>query len=519
MPSLLAANDPALLREREAFAPADPGPCDQLFFEEADEHLDRMEQQLLALDLARTDGEALNALFRCAHSIKGGAAAFGFGDVAGLAHALESLLDRLRRHGRRPTGAMVDTLLESVDALRGLLAARQGHGAAPPATADLLLRIGALARGGAAPAAGAQGEPDERVLDIHVGPLANPAQADGIAELFRDIPELGRIEALPCDRATHRAWRAHTRTAEAELMELFTFHVSKEDVRIADAAPAPAMHHRPAATLRVAVGKVDRLIDLLDELAIAQTRLARQGRGLRPPAGQALQAGLAELERRTRELQDAVRSIRTVPISTVFDRFPRLLRELGGQLGKRIELVTRGGAIELDKGLVEQVAAPLTHLVRNSCDHGIETPPERCAQGKPAHGTVTLSAAREGGAVRIEVRDDGRGLSRDKLLAKARAQGLDAPGTLTDAEVWRLIFVPGFSTAEAVTDVSGRGVGMDVVRQHIAALGGSVAIDSAENRGLCVTVRLPLAPMALRGQETLPGPQAQPPGPAFRRAS
>lgn len=185
-------------------------------------------------------------------------------------------------------------------------------------------------------------------------------------------------------------------------------------------------------------------------------------------------------------------SIRMIPMSLVFNRFPRMLRDLAAKLGKKVELVTHGEATELDKGLVEKITDPLTHLVRNSCDHGIETPAERLARGKPEHGTITLVASHQGGSVVIEVRDDGKGLSRARLLAKAREKGIDAPDTLTDAEVWNLVFAPGFSTAEQVTDVSGRGVGMDVVKKNITALGGTVEIDSAEGHGMSVKVRLPL---------------------------
>jgi two-component system chemotaxis sensor kinase CheA len=181
-----------------------------------------------------------------------------------------------------------------------------------------------------------------------------------------------------------------------------------------------------------------------------------------------------------------------IPMSMVFSRFPRMLRDLANKLGKKVDLVTLGEATELDKGLVEKITDPLTHLVRNSLDHGIETPDGRLAAGKPEHGTITLSAAHQGGSIVIEVRDDGRGLSRDKILAKARERGLDVSDGMSDGEVWQLIFAPGFSTAEVVTDLSGRGVGMDVVKRNIAALGGSVEIDSAEGYGMRVSVRLPL---------------------------
>ena len=185
-------------------------------------------------------------------------------------------------------------------------------------------------------------------------------------------------------------------------------------------------------------------------------------------------------------------SIRMIPMSIVFSRFPRMLRELAGQLGKKVEFVMKGEATELDKGLIEKITDPLTHLVRNSCDHGIEAPAERLARGKQAHGTITLAASHQGGSILIEVRDDGKGLSRETLMRKAHERGIDAPDSMTDAEVWALIFAPGFSTAEFVTDVSGRGVGMDVVKKNITALGGTVEIDSAEGYGMSVKVRLPL---------------------------
>jgi two-component system chemotaxis sensor kinase CheA len=262
---------------------------------------------------------------------------------------------------------------------------------------------------------------------------------------------------------------------------------------------APKADARPAApaamessTLRVSVSKVDQLINLVGELVITQAMLAQKSRELDNGDNQPLLAGLADLDRNTRDLQEAVMSIRMIPMSVVFNRFPRMLRDLATKLGKKVELVTHGEATELDKGLVEKITDPLTHLIRNSCDHGIEMPEDRRARGKPEHGTITLSATHEGGSILIEVRDDGKGLNREKLLSKAREKGIDAPDSMTDNEVWNLIFAPGFSTADEVTDVSGRGVGMDVVKKNITALNGTVEIDSAEGYGMRVSVRLPL---------------------------
>jgi two-component system chemotaxis sensor kinase CheA len=247
-----------------------------------------------------------------------------------------------------------------------------------------------------------------------------------------------------------------------------------------------------AATIRVAISKVDQLINLVGELVITQAMLAQNSRALDPAIYQQLLTGLADLDRNTRDLQESVMSIRMIPMSIVFSRFPRMLRDLAGKLGKKVDFVTLGEATELDKGLVEKITDPLTHLVRNSCDHGVEMPAERIAAGKSETGTITLSASHQGGSIVIEVRDDGRGLSREKILGKARERGLDVSDQMTDADVWQLIFAPGFSTAAVVTDVSGRGVGMDVVKRNIAALNGTVEIESSEGFGMKVSVRLPL---------------------------
>jgi len=551
----------------------------QIFFEEAGENLEQMEQMLLALDLETADDEELNAIFRCAHSIKGGAATFGFADVAELTHQMESLLDKLRRHELQPTAAMVDVLLESSDALKLLLARHAGQGVEPPDTSELVARISQLAHGQpaaapvqalvqaapapvtvapvAAPATSPALASGERELHIAIGPLDTPSEADCIVELFRDITGLGRIEAQPCDQPDQRWFRVFTSSSDTDLMDLFTFHVSKEQIRITDlstavavASPAPAataklagegtdfgffddapgvpMASAPApaeptpiaepspalaapikaapkaevkapspagpesSTLRVSVSKVDQLINLVGELVITQAMLAQKSRELDSAANQPLLAGLADLDRNTRDLQEAVMSIRMIPMSVVYNRFPRMLRDLAAKLGKKVELITHGEATELDKGLIEKITDPLTHLIRNSCDHGLELPHERLANGKTEHGNITLSASHQGGSILIEVRDDGKGLSRAKLIAKAREKGLDAPDSMSDSEVWNLIMAPGFSTAEVVTDVSGRGVGMDVVKKNIASLGGTVEIDSAEGYGMSVKVRLPL---------------------------
>ena len=573
----------------------------QIFFEEASENLDQMEQMLLHLNLETADDEELNGIFRCAHSIKGGAATFGFADVAELTHQMESLLDRLRRHELKPNPLMVDVLLESADASRMLLARHQvGDTSDPPSMEDLVRRIAELASGAvpaaaapapapvaapapapvaapvavapapapAAPAPTTPGGP--RQLEIRMGPLDRADQVDGVKDLFRDIVGLGEISEMPSEDAKVRVFKVTTTSSDNDLLDLFAFHVAREQVRISDltaaaapvpvpasppapvaakpaaaesfgffddapgapgsapvsapasapapvvaaavatapaagpaearpaaaaaarTAPAAAVAQPEAATIRVAISKVDQLINLVGELVITQAMLAQNSRALDPSLNQQLLAGLADLDRNTRDLQESVMSIRMIPMSVVFSRFPRMLRDLAHKLGKKVEFVTQGEATELDKGLVEKITDPLTHLVRNSCDHGIEMPEDRIKAGKSETGTITLSAAHQGGSIVIEVRDDGRGLARDKIIRKARERGMDVSDQMSDADVWQLIFAPGFSTAEAVTDVSGRGVGMDVVKKNITALNGTVEIDSSDGYGMRVSVRLPL---------------------------
>ena len=500
----------------------DFGPYHAQFFDEAGENLQRLEQLLLALDPAAPDDEALDAIFRCAHSVKGGAATFGMADVAELTHQMETLLDRLRRHELQPSLAMVDGLLQAADALRAQLAARQNGGAPPPDGAALMAQLRELALAGPAdPAADAA---PERRLRLILGPLRDAAVLAEVLELFADIPDLGHIEADPAAEPAEglHHYRLRTRSSDAELRDVLSFHLATDQLRLepddAPSAPPPAVGQATttasvqsqdaasqraqppdAATLRVPLDKVDALLNLVGELVITQSMLAQRCATLQNDAQRQLAADLAELERHTRQLQEAVMSIRMVPMAVVFSRFPRLLRDLARQLGKQIELVTVGETTELDKGLVERITDPLMHLVRNCADHGIEPPAERIAAGKPPAGTITLAASHQGGSVVIEVSDDGRGLSRQKLLDKARERGLPALDTLCDEQVWALIFAPGFSTAAQVTEVSGRGVGLDVVQRNIAELGGSVEIESQPGQGMALRVRLPLTLAILDG--------------------
>jgi len=270
------------------------------------------------------------------------------------------------------------------------------------------------------------------------------------------------------------------------------------------AAPAVAAGE---SSIRVSVEKVDQLINLVGELVITQAMLLQTAAQMQENAPERLVNGLAQLERNTRDLQESVMSIRMMPISFVFSRFPRVVRDLSGKLGKQVELKTSGETTELDKGLIERIADPLTHLIRNSLDHGIELPETRVAAGKNPVGTITLKAYHQGGNIVIEVGDDGAGLPRNKILAKARERGLQVSDQMTDQEVFHLIFEAGFSTAEQVTDVSGRGVGMDVVRRNIQSMGGRVEIESMLGVGTRMTVRLPLTLAILDGMSIAVGDQ------------
>ena len=253
------------------------------------------------------------------------------------------------------------------------------------------------------------------------------------------------------------------------------------------------------SSIRVSVEKVDQLINLMGEIVITQAMLMQATQDDESLRNERLQNSLHQFERNTQDLQEAVMAIRMMPISFVFSRFPRMVHDLAFKLNKQVELKTVGDATELDKGLIEKIADPLTHLVRNSLDHGIESPEKRIEVGKEPRGTITLRAFHQGGNVLIVVSDDGAGLNRARILQKAVERGLQHTENMSDQDICGLIMEPGFSTAEAITDLSGRGVGMDVVKRNITDLGGRVELESAEGYGTRVTIRLPLTLAILDG--------------------
>ncbi|MGP1678726.1 MAG: chemotaxis protein CheW [Burkholderiales bacterium] len=539
----------------------------QVFFEESAELLEEMERLLLELDVAEPGKDALNAIFRTAHSIKGGSATFGFNEITEATHILESLLDRLR-NGELPVRVeMVDVFLKAVDVIKMQLAGRQfGSEVDAQAVAEICSRLGEFAQEGPAkvvvqasaaqapkaaaastPAPAADGaEPvdpsPENLFAILTGakiagaPAAAATPAPDAATPAPDAATPAQVAATPAQVVATPARGAATPaqgaagTSAIDSYGFFTeeaaAHAAAQAAapkpaggqdrgrRVSDVAgaPPPGRGRRAgdrvdseATSIRVGVEKVDQLINLVGELVITQAMLAQTASHMDTALYEALRTGMAQLEHNTRDLQESVMSIRMMPISFVFSRFPRVLRDLAGTLGKQVELKTVGESTELDKGLIEKIADPLNHLVRNSLDHGIESPQERLATGKPAMGTITLRAFHQGGNVVIEVSDDGAGLNRAKILAKARERGLAVSEDMPDQDVWQLIFEAGFSTADAVTAVSGRGVGMDVVKRNIYAMGGRVEIDSALGVGTRISIRLPLTLAILDGMSVSVG--------------
>ncbi|MBK5965032.1 chemotaxis protein CheA [Thiocystis minor] len=616
----------------------------QVFFDEAGEHLAAMEALLLELDVDAPDLETLNAIFRAAHSIKGGAGTFGFLDMAQLTHVLETLLDRLRKQETRPTVEMIDAFLGAGDVLKAQLAAHQaGAEYEDPRIAEVSARLERLSGIAVTPPVSPALQPPSPSLPgadasasswlIEFRPDAIDFQSGANLHALRDVlAEMGAVEWLTGEDAEVCVWRLTTEFGRESIVETFAFVCDPECVSIqadaavsspsrapsdaddeagfgffagapgserfdespldqeetadlndpgfgffagapgsertldqeldgfglfggspgmdqvaavanqardereqgygffdlapgapetgvGDAAPydrpasgraapvaatptAVAPTRRPAAadtSIRVGVEKVDQLINLVGELVITHAMLAESASALDPVIHERIFSGLSNLERNSRDLQQAVMSIRMLPISFVFNRFPRLVRDTAASLGKKVTLKLIGEDTELDKGLIERLADPLNHLVRNSIDHGIEQPERRREAGKSETGEITLRASHRGGSILVEVRDDGAGLDRDKLLAKAVQQGIPMPENPSDKEVWQLIFHAGFSTAERVTDISGRGVGMDVVRRNIEAMNGRVEIDSLPGRGTHITIRLPLTLAILDG--------------------
>ena len=444
----------------------------QIFFDETEELLQQLEALLLDLDMQAPDVESLHAIFRIAHSIKGNAATFGFSDLTDITHVMESLLDEIRHGHLRLTELHRHLMLEAKDVLKMQLDGLQ-HGLAVDAERVLQVREMLEAQWKQASQPGAAAAPAEEDEDLGFGFFEPLEELPAAAEAAPPLPPAPAAQPVaPC---------------------------APESSTPSPKRDSNGSHGLEASTIRVNIDKVDQLINLVGELVITQAMISACGKDLDPSVHDKLVHGIEQLSRNTRDLQDSVMSIRMMPMDFVFSRFPRLVHELSSKLGKRVEFVTEGGATELDKGLIEKIVDPLTHLVRNSVDHGIEAPLQRQQSGKSEAGLLRLSATHQGSHIVIEVVDDGAGLDRAKILRKAAASGLAVSNEMSDQEVWQLICLPGFSTAETVTDVSGRGVGMDVVRRNITSLGGTLDISSSLGQGTRITISLPLTLAILDG--------------------
>jgi two-component system, chemotaxis family, sensor kinase CheA len=625
----------------------------EVFFDEAEELLAEAERLLLGLDIDDPDNEDLNAIFRAAHSIKGGAATFGFMDMAEITHVLENLLDKIRKDEMDLTAEHVDAFLAAKDVLVMEL---DGHRNASEVDEEQVANVQAvlksLSEADAAPAEKkeepkeapkeAAPEVDQEAAEESAQKDETPveATADGITLFNIALPEvkdkdlenlkdelslLGEVDAAKQENG-HYSIALKTDSSKDDIISICSFILDPDDLVITtgaatsvpaetketkpvEAAPAKAKNTESAATsdtssdktqvdeevgyglfaedgkeaqeegygfftpfkphpdatkaeligddtkltaensgvdsateeskkaeekptakvppaekrkqarresdktpsttettsIRVGIEKVDQLINLVGELVITQAMIDQRVSALDPVHHEGLINSVGQLTRNTRDLQESVMSIRMMPMDFVFSRFPRMVRDLAGKLDKKVEFITVGATTELDKGLIERIVDPLTHLVRNSVDHGIETPQKRKAANKSETGKLTLSAAHKGGSIVIEVTDDGAGLDRDRILAKAQSNGLQVSESMSDTEVFGMIFAPGFSTAEAVTDVSGRGVGMDVVKRNITAMGGTVEIRSALGFGTTISIALPLTLAILDGMSVALG--------------
>jgi len=464
---------------------------DPIFVDEALANLDVMERLLSTLPVNSVGMDRIDTIFRCAHSVKGGAAAFGLADVSDLMHQAESLLDQWRQNRLKPDARATALLRDCVDLARACLT-----GLAPPAS---VIRSATAQLRRLADVQAPVGAPRQLCIQI-TGPHRSEA-LPAIADLFRDIVGLGKVLTRAGGGAEPWLLSVSCAVSDAELMDLLAMHVDREQIAIRPmdpSGPDPKPAVRPlagasagasaAASVRVTLAEVALLDRLTDELftSTADTAL--------PSGGGSESHRLDHLRGLATQLRQTVRGLRSGTVSELFALAPPLLVNLSSTLGKSFHLSLSGERLELDRRLIQGLADPLIQLVRNSCDHGIELPEHRRLAGKPAEGHISLSMTVQDGRMILEVHDDGQGFSRYRLLQAARASGLDVPDDASDQALWPLVFTPGFSTASTVTSVSGRGVGMDVVRRKVEALGGTVEIDSVAGVGTRITIGLPGSP-------------------------
>ena len=530
----------------------------QTFFDEADELLLDMEQHLLELDPHDPDSEQLNAIFRSAHSIKGGAATFGFTLLQKTTHTLENLLDKARHDELTLTPDIIDIFLDTKDVMGSQLDAYKSDRLPDDESFNRICEVLGRVEQSVADAAvittqavssqdSTGDEPAETTavsaaaetgFAHHVTFTLSQLKATEVPLLADELALFGTVYKTEEGTDTLRIWLgtntdiedvcgvlcfvvdesqiAHEETPAEELAAILAVEEKpaeqeEPEVVLAPQAAPEAKQAEPArktpaaktkgdsGSIRVAVEKVDQLINLVGELVIIQSMLTQHSQQVEQSEYAELLSSIVQLERNSRALQESVMSIRMMPMDYVFSRFPRMVRDIASKLNKKIELKVEGSSTELDKSLIERIIDPLTHLVRNSLDHGIERPEVRAANGKREAGTLTLAAEHQSGNICIEVRDDGAGLNRERILAKARQQGMDVHDNMTNDEIAMLIMAPGFSTAEVITDVSGRGVGMDVVKRNIQDMGGRIQIGFTEGKGTITRILLPLTLAILDG--------------------
>ncbi len=500
------------------------------------ELLAEMEEHLLQLSEESADSEKLNAIFRCAHSIKGGAGAFGLTQIAQFTHILEALLDKLREGKLQPSRTIIDLLLKSRDiVLKMVTAARDNEPLAPDYGSEMAAELARIcdmpppvsATANSAHKASGQEctytiqfTPHREMIAHGSDPLLllRELKRFGTCSITVDTSRVPMLEQLDAEQC-YLSWNIRIATAKSveDIKEVFEFVEDECDLVITqemkqadtveitqkpkeESATAAPTAMAAATSIRVDIDKVDRLINMVGEIVIIQAMLAMQTRFLSEQAHTDLVSGINELTTHTRELQEAVMAVRMQPVKSIFSRMPRLVRDLSTQLGKDIRLTMSGEQTEVDKTIIEQLSDPLTHMIRNSIDHGVETPDIRTQAGKPAQGQIVLSASHRSGRIVIEVSDDGKGIDRDRVLKKAREKGIVSPdAVLSDSEIDQLIFGAGFSTAEKVTNVSGRGVGMDVVRRNIESIGGTVSLVNTPGNGTQFSISLPLTLAILDG--------------------
>lgn len=514
----------------------------QTFFEESLDGLGKMESMLLEAETRLEKGkhpdgvlgkEELNTIFRVVHSIKGGSGTFGFGPITDFSHVLETLLDELRDGRYTLDKEIVNLMLKTVDALRTLLVKEKNQEAIDISMVqEIYAQLQNLQRKFGVTSEGIdkteKTEKKESKLTHNVSIKFKPHSSLFLSgndplRFMKALQELGRLhihvdtEHLP-DWADfdpehsylHWSMELETSSSEDEIRAVFEWISDDCDLSISklNRRQSDAVASEINESIRVSVPKIDALVDLVGELVITQTIMSELTNNYSPNDLPKLQASVTELERHIRELQERVMSIRMMPIGFAFNMLPRTVRDYSKQLGKKISLKISGEQTELDKAVIERLSDPLLHIIRNSIDHGIELPDQRKALNKPEIGTIQIQAYQKGGNVVVEIKDDGQGLQEQNILKKARQCGLiDKDAELSKNQIYELIFLPGFSTAQQVTDISGRGVGMDVVRNNIRSLGGSVEVNSDANQGTRITIRLPLTLAIMDGLNAQVGQQ------------